>query len=272
MHKRLFCTNGTIVNVCILTICVALAVSQRPDHHHVTDRAESGNYEIDYCSATSSGPHTAFLQTLIPYTLDSLQAVLRDVDRGTESPAFRAFFKTNNSIADVRQVFTRIINGSAVPHVGVAPGNDDSSWAPTLVCADADQPFLQYYKVLCDGPERPVMYVLQPTKIISICPLFWTLPHVALKAACPQVNSYGELLTEPYNLRTTQFAVLVHELVHVYNTFEDQQEVYDMEDLVGLSAAESLENAQNYASYAAGEFCVYLSSGTGCEVDGDAMS
>ena len=272
MHKRLFSKNVTIVNVWILTICVAFAVSQRPEHHHVTDRAESGNYEIVYCNATSSGPHTAFLQTLIPYMLDTLQAVLRDVDRGTASPAYRAFFKTNSSIADVRQVFTQIVNGSAIPDVGVAPEDDGSKWAPTLVCADADQPFLQYYRVLCSVPERPVMNVLQPAKIISICPIFWTLPHVALKAACPRVNIDGKLLTEPFNLRTTQFAVLVHELVHVYNAFDNKQEVYDMEDVVGLSAARSLENAQNYASYAAGEFCVCMNSGSGCEVDGDAMS
>ena len=272
MHKRPFSTKVAIINVWILTICVAFAVSQRPEHHHVTDRAESGNYEIVYCNATSSGPHTAFLQTLIPYTLHNLQAVLRDVDRGTASPAYRAFFKTNNSIADVRQVFTQIVNGSAIPDVGVASENDGSRWPPTLVCADADQPFLQYHKALCRAPERPVMNVLQPAKIISICPIFWTLPHVALKAACPRVNIDGKLLTEPFNLRTTQFAVLVHELVHVYNAFDNKQEVYDMEDVVGLSAARSLENAQNYASYAAGECCVCLDSGFGWEVDRDAMS
>ena len=273
MYRRLFSTNVTIVNVWILTICVAFAVSLRPEHHHVTDRAESGNYQIVYCSATSSGPHTAFLQTLIPYTLDSLQAVLRDVDRGTASPAYRAFFKTNNSIADVRQVFTQIINGSATPGVVVAPEDDDSRSAPTLVCADANQPFLQYYKLLCSDPEQPVINVHKETKILSICPIFWTLPHVASKAACPLVDANGKLLTEPFNLRTTQVAVLVRELVHLYNVFDNkEEEVYDMEDVVGLSAARSLENAQNYASYAAGEFCVCLDSGSGCETDGDARS
>ena len=271
MHTRLFSTNVTIVNVWILTICVAFVVSQRTEHHHVTDRTNSGNYEIDYCKATENGPHTGSLLTLIPLMQDSLQAVLRDVDRGTASPAYRAFFKTNNSIADVRQVFTHIVNGSAVPHAGLAP-EDDEWWAPTLVCADANQPFLQYHKVLCSVAEHPVMNVLQPGKIISICPIYWGLPRVAQKAACPLVNGDGKLLTEPFNLRTTQFAVLVHELVHVYNTLDNKEEVYDMEDVVGLSAARSLENAQNYASYAAGELRVCLDPGFGCEVDGEAMS
>lgn len=61
-------------------------------------------------------------------------------------------------------------------------------------------------------------------------------------------------MTEPWNLRTTQFAVLVHELVHVYNRFDAREEVYDLQDVVGLNATRSLENAQNFASYAAGEF------------------
>ena len=257
MHQRLFSTNGTIINVFwILTICVAFAVALRPEHHHVTDRAESGNYQIVYCNATSSGPHTSFLQILIPYTLDQLRAVLRDVDRGTASPAYRAFFKTNNSIADVRHVFTQIVNGSAIPDDSVMPEDDDLSWAPTIVCADADRPFLQYHKTLCSAPERPVINVLQPAKVISICPIYWTLPHVASQAACPRVDANGKLLTEPFNLRTTKFAVLVHEMVHIYNALDNRDEVYDMEGVVGLSAARSLENAQNYASYAAGEFGV----------------
>ena len=60
-------------------------------------------------------------------------------------------------------------------------------------------------------------------------------------------------MTEPWNLRSTQFAVLVHELVHVYNRFDSREEVYRMNDVVGLGAERSLENAQNYASYAACE-------------------
>ena len=61
-------------------------------------------------------------------------------------------------------------------------------------------------------------------------------------------------MTEPWNLRTTQFAVLVHELVHVYNGFDERVEVYDLVDVVGLNASRSLGNAQNFASYAAGEW------------------
>lgn len=96
------------------------------------------------------------------------------------------------------------------------------------------------------------MAVLQPAKIIAVCPIFWTLPRIARRAACSWVSN-GSLLTEPWNLRTTQFAVLVHELMHVYHRFDRREEVYDTSDVVDLSAEKSLENAQNFAYYAAGE-------------------
>ena len=214
------------------------------------DRAESGNYLIVYCNADTPGSHAAYLQTLIPFTQSSLQAVLTDLDRGTSSPAYRAFFKTNNNLDVVRQVFTDIINGSDVLSVGAQ--NVTRWWPPTLVCADADDPLLHHLLARCNSPAPPVMNVLQPAKILSVCPIFWTLPRIARRAACPLVGN-GELLTEPWNLRTTQFAVLVHELAHVYNGFDDREEVYDLADVVGLDATRSLGNAQNFASYAAGE-------------------
>lgn len=233
-----------------MTLCVAIALCQTPGNA-IEDDAESGNYLIVYCNANTAGSYAAYLQALIPFMQSSLQAVLSDIDRGTESPAYRAFFKTNANIDAVRQVFTDIINGPDVLSVGA---RNVTHWSPpTLVCADADEPFLRHLRDECNSPTRPVANVLQPAKIISICPIFWTLPRIVRKAACPRVVN-GELLTEPWNLRTTQYAVLVHELVHIYNRFDDRNEVYDLADVVGLNAMRSLGNAQNFASYAASEW------------------
>ena len=236
-----------------MTLYFATALCQTSEND-IEDHAESGNYLIVYCNAHASGSHAAYLQTLIPFMQSSLQAVLEDIDRGTASPAYSAFFKTNASTDAVRQVFTDIINGADFLTVGA---QNVTHWSPpTLVCADADEPFLNHLREECNTPARPVANVLQPAKIISICPIFWTLPRIARKAACPWVAN-GELLTEPWNLRTTQYAVLVHELVHIYNRFDERGEVYDLAHVVGLNASRSLGNAQNFASYAAGEwrFC-----------------
>ena len=202
---------NAMMKICLLTLYATFALCQTPSDE-ITDHAQSGTYLIVYCNATTTGSHITYLQTLIPYMQSNLQAVLSDLDRGTASPAYRAFFKTNNNLDAVRQVFTDIINDSAVLSVGQ---QNVTTWtSPTIVCADIDEAFLHHLLDQCNGPVRSVMNVLQPAKIITICPIFWTLPRIARKAACPWVAD-GRLLTEPWNLRTTQFAVLVHELVHV---------------------------------------------------------
>ena len=236
-----------ITSTYLLFLCVAIGLCQTPANE-IEYFAQSGNYLIVYCS---SGSHATHLQTLIPYMQSELQAVLSDLDRGTASPAYRSFFKTNDSLDTVRQVFTDIIKGSAILSV-------DPPMPPTLVCADADQPLAHQVLDRCTTPRRLVGFVSDPDKFVYICPSFWTLPRIARKAACPWVVA-GKLLTEPWNLRTTQYAVLVHELVHVYNRFDSREEVYDLLDVVGLNASKSLGNAQNFASYAAGEcLCIWF--------------
>ena len=242
---------NAVIKICLFTLSITFALCQTPEND-IEDLAASGKYLIVYCNATTTGSRVRYLQSLIPYTQSLLQAVLTDLDRGTASPAYRAFFKTNNNLDSVRQVFTDMINGSSI--LSEDTQNNVTRWSPpTLVCADNDQAFLGHLMESCDTHPRSVMYVMQPAKIVAVCPVFWTLPRIVRRPACPRVARDGRLLTEPWNLRTTQFAVLVHELVHIYNRFDRREEVYNLMDLVDLSAEKSLENAQNFASYAAGE-------------------
>ena len=233
-----------LTSICLVALSAVLALC--------IDSVKSGNYLIAYCDANTSGSHAAYLQRLIPYMQSHLQAVLSDLDRGTASPAFRAFFKTNNNLEPVRQVFTNILNGSEFLTVN-SRQNGQFKAPPTLVCTDTDEAFLDHLMDDCYSYARPMAYIVNPQKLVAICPLFWTLPHIARKTACPQIAN-GKVLTEPSSLITTQYGILVHELVHIYNRFDDSwDEVYSLEDVVGLDAIRSVENAQNYASYAAGQ-------------------
>lgn len=101
-----------------------------------------------------------------------LQAVLTDLDRGTASPASRAFFKTNNNLDSVRQVFTEIVNGSAVLSSTSGPPNITLWSPPVLAYADADEPFLRHMLSHCKRPTPAAMAILQPAKIIAIYPIF----------------------------------------------------------------------------------------------------
>ena len=235
----------SLISICLFALYAALALC--------LDSAKSGNYLIVYCNANTPGSQAAHLQTLIPYMQSNLEAVLTDLDRGTASPAFRAFFKTNNNLESVRQVFTDIINGSKILTVKSVQDETGVLRPPTLVCADTDEPGLDHLLDDCDSFARPWSYIFQPTKLVSICPIFWTLPRIARRAACPRIAK-GKVLTEPMSLMITQYVVLVHELVHIYNKFDDsRQEMYGFDDVVGLDATRSVENAQNYAIYAAGQ-------------------
>ncbi|KAM0803499.1 hypothetical protein BDR22DRAFT_970338 [Usnea florida] len=225
-----------LISICLIALYAALALCM--------DSVKSGNYLIAYCTA---GSHAAYLQKLIPYMQSHLEAVVTDLDRGTASPAFRAFFKTNNNLEPVRKVFTDIINGSQI----LTGQNGQFKPPPTLVCADTDEPTLDHLMDQCYSYSRPIAHIIEPSKIVSLCPLFWTIPHTAHKTACPRIAN-GKVLTEPTSLLTTQYVILVHELVHVYNIFDDRwQEVFGFDDVVGLDAIRSVENAPNYSAYAA---------------------
>ena len=127
MHLRQ-CFHNATANLCLLTLCIATVLCQSPDNE-ITDHTESGIYLIVYCNANILNSHAAYLEKLIPYMQSNLQAVLSDLDLGTASPAYRAFFKTNDSLDAVRHVFTDIINGSALLSVG--PQNV-TEWSPPI--------------------------------------------------------------------------------------------------------------------------------------------
>ena len=195
----------------------------------------SGNYLIVYCKAGVPRSHAIYLQQLLPYMQSSLQAVLNNVNRGTASPAYRAFFKTNDNLDTVRQVFTDIINDFSV--IASRPQTVSS----VLICTEADVPFLNQLRGRCSNPEGTRTFTMEPHKIVFLWPSIWSMRRAARKAACPVIVN-GQVETEPRQLRLTKFATLVHELVHVYNKFDhmqhpsdDTDEVYDLEDVVGLN-------------------------------------
>lgn len=84
----------------------------------------------------------------------------------------------------------------------------------------------------------------------------WNLPTGLTADSCPDiVGRRSRRRFSPNNdaLMRSQFAAVLHELVHLYNPFEEEgfKETYLIQDLVDLNATDSLQNAQNYVAYAA---------------------
>ena len=84
----------------------------------------------------------------------------------------------------------------------------------------------------------------------------WNLPIGLTEDSCPDIigrRSRRRFSRNNDGLMRSQFAGVLHELVHLYNPFEEEgfKETYLIQDLVDLNATASLQNAQNYVAYAA---------------------
>ncbi|KAI4259547.1 MAG: hypothetical protein L6R42_004532, partial [Xanthoria sp. 1 TBL-2021] len=70
----------------------------------------SGPYEIRYCG-TGPSSKAATLQALLPKFRSKLQLVQADAQKGTESKAFRAFFRNKSHAPYVQGVFKHMAVG-----------------------------------------------------------------------------------------------------------------------------------------------------------------
>jgi len=186
--------------------------------------------------------------------------VLADLALGTASThGYTAFFKTNNNLDAVRQVYQSMVDGPNILTSWNGNLSDPSArWsAPTIICANPNEPDTALQYASCISSEQAIMRVggvARNTGIISLCPIFFRLPRIARRSACPAVEN-NVFATNGLNLARTQYAILVHELAHIYNPGTlVAEEKYKIQETVELDAEGSFENAQNWADYAAGEF------------------
>lgn len=231
------------------------------------DWTTSGSYQIAYCNANDPSvehPEAAYLQALLPTVWSYIQNLLQDITLGTSSPhGYGAFFKTNDNLEAVRQVFQDIADG---PDILTGAWNKTTEtftgpahWTPPLiVCVKPGDLDTLAGQEACNSGGRyttTVGGVPKNSGIVYLWPIFFYLPMVAQKAACPGVNpNANKFVGSGLDLGRSQYAVLVHELVHVYHTMGigEGMERYGIQETVELSAEKSLANPMNFAFYAAG--------------------
>ena len=96
-----------------------------------------------------------------------------------------------------------------------------------------------------------------------LCPSFWQLPLLPDKQLCPKLRR-NTLTPNDARLTLNAQTQLVHELAHLQgvgggggsnglNWQNGDYEPYLIQDAVALSANDSVNNAQNFAFYFAGE-------------------
>ena len=220
------------------------------------NKVSSGNYQIAFCGA-GPGSQAAQLQILLPQVWNNLILLRSDLDRGTKSPAFDAFFKTNNSLETVTKVFASIALGLPIL-VPPRDGNPGSQFVlPTFLCISPSLPIYDIETLVADcksNSERPIM-TIDNSEIILICPSFFDLDDGPSRADCPRLR-VNTLFPNDARLVTNKYAALIHELAHIYSPSSPaagSKETYKVMDAVKLSASRSLKNPNSYALYAAGE-------------------
>ena len=251
-----YCDIGYIVLIIFALSCGP--TSCQDVQREADDYAESGNYHLLYCQADRPSSQAAYLEIFLPYVFSKVQILLNRLKQGSDSePAYKAFFKTNNNLEAVRSVFQDMIDG---PDVLSAPrGNlsQKARWTPpTFICANKGEADTVRLYRRCLGNPHPVMYVEKNSGFVTICHSFWQLPKIPRRESCPGV-AHNQFDANGWLLATNQYAILVHELVHLFNKNDDmKKEKYDLREAFDLNATRSLENAQNFGYYAA---CMYLS-------------
>ena len=197
------------------------------------------------------------LRQLLPEIQQALRRNIIDLDSGTTSVhGFRTFFKSNSNVAIIKSVFQAIIAGA----------NTNSGDRPIIECLNpedmTEEDQIEVYNKFCRSARRGVVEAMDfpKTSLVVLCPRFWDHPRFPISDDCIDVNGRrgrAHFSERGLGLIHTRFSSLVHELVHLYNPLDAaylKGEVYSAQECMALDADRSMENASNWALYAACKF------------------
>ncbi|KAL8922962.1 MAG: hypothetical protein Q9172_003340 [Xanthocarpia lactea] len=205
-------------------------------HQAHADSSTSGNYTIKNCQRVFRDTD---VHQLLAQSRETIRLVLSDLKLGIASPhGFRTFFKSNTNLQTVNQVFGAI-----------AQGENISGKPPILECAAPEYykgPELETYRKLCTPPGRKPSHAtsLPTLGAIVLCPGFWETSDFPGEEACLDVvgrRGRRKFADSGVELRNTKLAILLHELVHLYNPLNAAMttpEVYDARESVRAKCTE----------------------------------
>ncbi len=225
------------------------------------DQIFQQNYWLVGCHASAPNAAAAQLKDLITQVRLNIRLVILEAQKGVASQfGFRAFFKTNDNISRVIEIFKKIANGDKIKH---HKANQRKSWHtswkghPVIGCAftPKDKVNPEVYQ-MCQSPPR---YAYQPigSKWTFLCPSFWNAMEAPSFSQCPDIHANGSLANPAdLQLHMSQQAIFVHEMVHMYLGLHIQSEIvehYTLSAVMELSAEEAVENASNYGYFYSGK-------------------
>ena len=233
---------------------------------------------------TGCGDKQQLLESHIQTLKVALSQAIADSSNGIRSRhGFQAFFKSNESVPLIRNLFLDIQSGRSIPFEADSQLNSRSH--PQIFCAtellDQTGPLanLQPWRT-CSTNTEAVGFHYATTPYIVLCPPFWIYP------AEPQPGRHncGTVgLNNQFNggrstddggetipgvsqelLVGYQIYHLFHEIVHCYlgpNSLGEEtvpKELYDWNECIALRASESVHNPMNYQLYLASRVVLFV--------------
>ncbi|KAL8655826.1 MAG: hypothetical protein Q9226_002890 [Calogaya cf. arnoldii] len=230
--------------------------------HAQSNPVPSTSYSIRYCG---SGPNSRAndLQALLRSFQRKLQLVVADARKGTNSAAFRAFFKHSSNAAYVQDVFEHMAKGQPAVIPGKGPGGKIRLQNPIIICLNGTMPGYDALRKQC-GPTS-IATTRRNRALVVLCGPFWDLDAEASRIDCPIVRRNVVVHHNDDRILHNRFAALVHEIAHPYTASwtSEEMETKGLMDCVRLGAAESRKNARTYAFYAATTCIGYISAENG---------
>ena len=164
------------------------------------DWVSSGNYLVYSCSSQASE---------VVEILDQTYMSLQVANQSTDSPAYKAFFRSANPDS-----MTAVLRAMAA---GTNITTElDGSRRPMMVCVNAVDTRIRTFWDLCH--QSPTTVLLQPpeTAVFFLCPLFFNQERVPQSTDCGTVNHASTKLIERGWIAASQYSFLVQALAEVY--------------------------------------------------------
>ena len=223
-------------------------IGQTPPPTDPDDITNNGPYRVSNCLYRDPGSNASTLTSLLERLGSFInQTLIDDIQTGTSSHAFQAYFKESSNRGKVEWVFDQIQHGNNL-NVG---GDDDPPPSPPTITCIRDYPtndtITQALQGICQNDRTAVTSVEVNSNNIVVCPRFFDLPAWP-PSTCPNDSD---------KLGKTQFVYLMHQLVHLYadevamqelglgqKTFDYSFEKNSLKSMINQAPDDTIFNAQ----------------------------
>lgn len=216
------------------------------------DISNNGNYLVARCGKSTPGGKADQVVSLLREIGGDLPTIIAIANTGTSSEyGFKSLFTSNDAVPTVTANYGKLSESESVIVGGRAS-------RITFVCLEPGDPVTaSAYNYAMETQPRGAAYSEFGSEKIYLTPFFFNhLRRNPEPYRCPIFRKTHIAINGDDILGTTQYGVIIHELMDKYLHFNDlgQAEKYTVRECINLPPDRQLQNAENYNLFASGEF------------------